>query len=1090
MKKLSIILLAVLLTVSLFVSCDNTTKAVTDEHVAVTFSTGADSRSLSYAIEDVSNLQWFYTAKKANQSDPFKYGQTDDNGKPIDLGSVIEFSQGQWNFVLWAEKGAVVTAEGSVTSHGTKVYQGRPEGSVLIKKDTNPQNIIINVSPVIEGVNGSIKFDKIYIALKGDSNKKNVYPSTALIIRENEVLRTITLENGSSDGVISLPPGDYKVTVKHTETFDENTIEYASETLFVTVWSGRETTIKGNITELTGSAIIDGNIQIPTIAAISKPATAGQETIFKASVAPVNNLQSTKMESTTVSFAPDTLTAGDYNLSVEVTNEVEKGINIGSSKGDVATLNLSLKNGETIVSDFNGESATITTYIAKDLTGVKVSYNGSESDAQPIANDDTSDPDRTIAATLTSDEGTKLGYNSATGLLRFTTTHFSEFIVSANTQAEIGGKEYCSLQTAFDVAKANDTIKLTKDVSLKNYVTNKNDVSVNVILDLNGHSITAKGTAIINNGTLTIKDIGTNGKIQSETNVAIAAGDNSITTIESGIYSGREGAVITGYATGATININGGTFEATDNAVIAGNGNKTNKSGAIRENPNTFNITGGTFNGGIITKGYVACGIYAPWKDTINVYGGTFNITGGAGIVARAGNVNVSGGTFTCTGSATGKVGDARNVVPCSALVFDSEANYGAMENDSKITVTGGTFSSASGVNSISVVPKDGDSNKRVVVTGGKFSSELSEDLLGDGFGLSKDGNMWEVITVATVSTKDAFSDALGDSTIKKIVVLDDITFKTTQNITRDVIVDIGSHKLRTEDNKTGRETNSVFSISNGHLILKGNKDGLVKSGTAINPWSNRSNPTISMYNPGCLTIEGITVEGPDAKNETDNKAFYEAGEAIEASSKNGISETGSITIKNAKIKGGIVPNDVQNSSSGYALSAGGMFIVDIDNSEFSTGYIHGGSGNSYYTTIYFSGNTNVTMRNSKVTAPIQYYPQYTDAYRAASAVYHAGGSDSNNYGEITFINCELYGKYNNSYNRGALTLNGFCNVYCDKDTIIKADGTTNSTYDIALSRSGINVVFYEETSDYFKNLRKYTQGSSFTVKSWTVSAK
>ena len=39
---------------------------------------------------------------------------------------------------------------------------------------------------------------------------------------------------------------------------------------------------------------------------------------------------------------------------------------------------------------------------------------------------------------------------------------------------------------------------------------------------------------------------------------------------------------------------------------------------------------------------YVACGIYAPWNDNITVNGGIFNITGGAGIVARAGNVTVN----------------------------------------------------------------------------------------------------------------------------------------------------------------------------------------------------------------------------------------------------------------------------------------------------------------------------------------------------------------------------------------------------------------------------------------------------------------
>ena len=138
-----------------------------------------------------------------------------------------------------------------------------------------------------------------------------------------------------------------------------------------------------------------------------------------------------------------------------------------------------------------------------------------------------------------------------------------------------------------------------------------------------------------------------------------------------------EGAVFTSKSIGATINIEGGTFSASDNAVIAGNG--SSRTG----DPNVINIKGGTFNGSIKSSGYVACGIYAPWKDQIKVSGGTFNITGGAGIVARAGTVTVTGGEFKTTGNVTGMVGDSRNVVPCAALVFDSAANYPGMTETS-----------------------------------------------------------------------------------------------------------------------------------------------------------------------------------------------------------------------------------------------------------------------------------------------------------------------------------------------------------------------------------------------------------------------
>ena len=239
-----------------------------------------------------------------------------------------------------------------------------------------------------------------------------------------------------------------------------------------------------------------------------------------------------------------------------------------------------------------------------------------------------------------------------------------------------------------------------------------------VTLDLNGYSITSAGQVIMNNGKLTITDNKGGGKIVSTGNIAIGVGSNSVTNIQKAIVESVEGAVITGYATGATINIYDGTFSASDNAVIAGNGSDREGAG------NTINISGGVFNGKITTSGYVACGIYAPWKDNINVTGGTFNITGGAGIVARAGNVTVTNAVFNTTGNATGKVGDSRVVVPCSAIVFDSQANYPAMNNDSVIHVVSGKFNSE--VDAVSMIKNDNETD-RVAVTGGTFSSDVSD---------------------------------------------------------------------------------------------------------------------------------------------------------------------------------------------------------------------------------------------------------------------------------------------------------------------------------------------------------------------------
>lgn len=292
-------------------------------------------------------------------------------------------------------------------------------------------------------------------------------------------------------------------------------------------------------------------------------------------------------------------------------------------------------------------------------------------------------------------------------------------------------------------------IKLGANITLTSMLTIPADKTVT--LDLNGLSITSAGKVIKNNGILTITDTKGGGKIISTGNTAVGVGDNSKTTIKTAIIESVEGAVITGYATGATINIEDGIFSASDNAVVAGNGNRTNEAGAERTVGNTINISGGTFNGQIKTPTYVACGIYAPWKDTIKVTGGTFNITGGAGIVARAGNVTVTNAVFNTTGNATGKVGDSRVVVPCSAIVFDSEAAYPALTNTAAISVESGTFTSEA--DAISVVKPEGEgAAERVSVTGGTFSTDVTE-YLAEGKILQKNGDTYTAVTNSGITS-------------------------------------------------------------------------------------------------------------------------------------------------------------------------------------------------------------------------------------------------------------------------------------------------------------------------------------------------
>ena len=335
----------------------------------------------------------------------------------------------------------------------------------------------------------------------------------------------------------------------------------------------------------------------------------------------------------------------------------------------------------------------------------------------------------------TKPDGTR--YVSNWGLTSPTYTHGSSGTDSVAFVAEVGGYQYETLPAAIAAAQDGETVKLLENITEANAIQIPQDADIT--LNLNGQVLmVTNGDALLNNGVLTILDSLTGGKIISENSGAIGVGSGSTTTIQSGTFESVEGAVFTSKSIGATINIEGGTFSASDNAVIAGNG--SSRTG----DPNVINIKGGTFNGSIKSSGYVACGIYAPWKDQIKVSGGTFNITGGAGIVARAGTVTVTGGEFKTTGNVTGMVGDSRNVVPCAALVFDSAANYPGMTETSKISVSGGTFISDSGVDAVNAV-ENGDTS-RISIASGIFSSDV-KDYCATGYTAVKDETtgLWTV---------------------------------------------------------------------------------------------------------------------------------------------------------------------------------------------------------------------------------------------------------------------------------------------------------------------------------------------------------
>ncbi len=278
------------------------------------------------------------------------------------------------------------------------------------------------------------------------------------------------------------------------------------------------------------------------------------------------------------------------------------------------------------------------------------------------------------------------------------------------TVATMDGREFSSLEDAIAAAENSgkqSTITLAGDVTGSFTIANPMSIGKEIILDLNGHSITAENEGecaiLVNKGDVRLK----NGTIESKKFVGVKfdplAQGARVYLVDCTVNS-VQGAVCTSTATGCQIVIFGGSFTATNNAVIAGNGSpKYAGTQEAREKGNTITIQADSkgnipeFHGFTQEADNVACGLYSPWKDEITIRAAKFNIENGVGILCRGGKITVDDAEIAVTGGdRKGKVADAKTEVPCRTFYLDSKCGYPDIEN-ADIDIKGGKYSDDAG---------------------------------------------------------------------------------------------------------------------------------------------------------------------------------------------------------------------------------------------------------------------------------------------------------------------------------------------------------------------------------------------------------
>lgn len=272
---------------------------------------------------------------------------------------------------------------------------------------------------------------------------------------------------------------------------------------------------------------------------------------------------------------------------------------------------------------------------------------------------------------------------------------------------------------ALPPADANGVIKLTNNVTLSNMT----EIRGNITLDLNGFTISGKGTVLDLYGTIEIKDSseGGNGKIVSteRTNTppnspnsnGIWINNDTSVTINSGTIEGNTwGVVVAGV--NASLTMNGGTVING----ITGNGNEN--AGVPEYAPTTITINGGVVKGGEL-------GIYHPQVGTLTITNG--DISGQSGIEMRAGTLNVTGGSISSTGDRLDvrENGGGQTTVGAALAIAQHTT-----KRPITVNISGGNFNGPAALNEANPQNNPEDATKQVgiVVDGGTFNGDVNKD--------------------------------------------------------------------------------------------------------------------------------------------------------------------------------------------------------------------------------------------------------------------------------------------------------------------------------------------------------------------------
>lgn len=396
--------------------------------------------------------------------------------------------------------------------------------------------------------------------------------------------------------------------------------------------------------------------------------------------------------------------------------------------------------------------------------------------------------------------------------------------------AEVGGKNYSSLQEAINAAQDGETVTLRTDAT-EDAVINKS-----ITLDLGGKTLT-------------------------NTN----AGKATLTIAKGATATVKNGSIVGG--TGFYTIQNNGTATLKDVTATAGN-----TGSSMLDNLGTLTIESGSYSGGLDV-------VKSEEGSTLTINGGKFELSYAVsnsftGVIYAYGTTAINGGEFVC--SATGP----NWASPC-VVITGEVTGY-----KSSTKITGGKFVNKHARGKIFHGYGKATSDN-FEVTGGTFNKSVSDGFLADGFTCVKgsDGTYGIATAIAQVgstrytSLKAAIIAAKKGKTIQ---LLNDTTENITINASKQITLDLNGHTLNggtgtakaailnkgnvtitdTSADKTGtiKRDDQGIEGETSYYVIDNNGTMVIDQANVINNSGSKGSSLIR--NGGVDTVSSLTING------------------------------------------------------------------------------------------------------------------------------------------------------------------------------------------------------------------------------------